>query len=458
VVPDVETYRTYRLVRPEAGDPLSLERGVRQLLADKISGNLVGLWLLIPEHLRLGTWDLLLSWTRQPPETVAPRLALQMVHEAALCVSGLRQARSLSQRGFELTNGLPFLASDSAIHDLLQEHTVAEAQELQVRLGVLRRARGHFRGQLLVIDPHRLRSYSRRQMPRFTSKTDQKPVKVGATFFCLDPDTGQPVCFTSGSSALTVSQATPDLLDLAARILNPDRFRPLVLADAEHASAALVDEVTRRPFDLLVPQASTRAVKQLIQSLPPTCFTPCWAGFALAKLPYRLKRASSGPHFQLVQRSGERPEEFHYKSFLCTRDTPEVDELTLNYPKRWHVEEFFNTHQHQGWYRAGTQNRHIRYGQMSLALIAQAALHQLRQRIGPPWSGWDAPHLAKDLFRGVDGDIRVHSDTILVTFYKLPGADLLQPHYQGLPAKLQSEGIDPRIPWLYNFKLDFRFK
>jgi len=25
-----------------------LERGVRQLLADKISGNMVGLWLLIP--------------------------------------------------------------------------------------------------------------------------------------------------------------------------------------------------------------------------------------------------------------------------------------------------------------------------------------------------------------------------------------------------------------------------
>ena len=32
---------------------LSVERGVRQLLADKISGNLVGLWLLAPEHLKL---------------------------------------------------------------------------------------------------------------------------------------------------------------------------------------------------------------------------------------------------------------------------------------------------------------------------------------------------------------------------------------------------------------------
>ena len=36
---------------------------MRQLLADKISGNQVGLWLLVPEHLRLGTWDLLCAWT-----------------------------------------------------------------------------------------------------------------------------------------------------------------------------------------------------------------------------------------------------------------------------------------------------------------------------------------------------------------------------------------------------------
>ena len=43
----------------ERADPVSIERGVRQLLADKVSGHLVGIWLLVAEHLRLGTWDLL---------------------------------------------------------------------------------------------------------------------------------------------------------------------------------------------------------------------------------------------------------------------------------------------------------------------------------------------------------------------------------------------------------------
>ena len=51
-------------VPSESLDPASIERGVRQVLADKVSANLAGIWLLVAEHLRLGTWDLLCGWTR----------------------------------------------------------------------------------------------------------------------------------------------------------------------------------------------------------------------------------------------------------------------------------------------------------------------------------------------------------------------------------------------------------
>ena len=69
---EIETFRTRQKTRREPADPASLERGVRQLLADKISGNLVGLWLLVPEHLRLGTWDLLTQWSQSPAPAAPP--------------------------------------------------------------------------------------------------------------------------------------------------------------------------------------------------------------------------------------------------------------------------------------------------------------------------------------------------------------------------------------------------
>ena len=134
-------------MRLELSDPSELERGVRQLLAHKVSGTLVGIWLLVPEHLRLGTLDLLKAWSAMPDERVEPRLALQLINESALCVNGIRMKRSLSQRGFELANGLPFIATDPAIHHLLDSHGVAEAERLQIALGKVRQTFGHFKGK-----------------------------------------------------------------------------------------------------------------------------------------------------------------------------------------------------------------------------------------------------------------------------------------------------------------------
>ncbi len=69
---------------------------MRQFLADKVTGNLAGLWLLVPELLRLGAWDLVCGWTMKRPEYVEPRLAMQLINEAALCITGLRLRRSFA--------------------------------------------------------------------------------------------------------------------------------------------------------------------------------------------------------------------------------------------------------------------------------------------------------------------------------------------------------------------------
>jgi len=432
---------------------------VRQMLADKVCGTSVGLWFLVAEHLRLGTWDLLCGWTDQATERVEPRLALQLVHEAALCATGVRQRRSLGQKGFELVNGLPWLAADTTIHDLLNEHTVQEAQQLQLTLGRLRRASGHFQGKLVIFDPHRVRSYSKRRMQQQCKDSKSKPIKMSQTFFALDGDTEQPICFTTATSSRKVSEATPELLSLVGEILGVDPGESLVVADSEHYAAEVVDHVAAKtPFDLLVPMPQGSSMRRQMESIPAEEFQRHWVGYATAKRPYTPRRSEGGPYWQFIQRNGERAENYSFKSFLSTRDLEVVVALCQRFPKRWHIEEFFNRDQSLGWQRAGTQNLHICYGQMSLALIAQTLIHQFRCRLGDPYQSWDASHLAKSIFRGLDGDVRVQDETIVVTLYNLPDADRFRSEYESLPSRLESEGVDSRIPWLYNYRLDFRFR
>jgi len=79
-------------------------------------------------------------------------------------------------------------------------------------------------------------------------------------------------------------------------------------------------------------------------------------------------------------------------------------------------------------------------------------------RLGEPVCGWDANHLAKDFFRGLEGDVRVQEDTILVTYYNAPNEAQFRAHYENLPQKLCAQNIKPQVPWLYGFRLDFRFR
>jgi len=91
-------------------------------------------------------------------------------------------------------------------------------------------------------------------------------------------------------------------------------------------------------------------------------------------------------------------------------------------------------------------------------MLAQAATYELRKKLPKPYNRWNSKHLADAVFSKMDGDIKVKNDTIIVTFYNAPEELNLQNNYQDLPSKLIAEGIDPRIPWLFDFKLDFRFK
>jgi hypothetical protein len=410
----------------------------------------------------LGTWDLLRGWSGEHAgQALAPRLALHLVHEAALCRPSLRSDRSLRHRGFELANGLPWLPTDGAIHDLLEAHTLEQAHQLQIALGKLRRASGHFSGQVLALDPHRLLSYSKRDMIKRRPSATQPATKQAQTFFLLDAKTCQPLCVVNASSARSLAGASQELLRMAQQILPRSQDqRPLVVADVEHFIVDLFDHVREQtPFDLLAPLRQTAALQKYYRSLPAQQFTAHWAGFATASETFRPRRTTSTePCQRYIQRTGERPQDYHFKGFACTHARPEVPTLTRDFPNRWHIEEFFRFDQDLGWKRAGTLNLHIRLGQMTMALLAQALIHQLRRRLGSPFDQWDAAHFARDLFGGLEGDLRVRNDTVLITYYNAPNSQAWKKHFQGLPQQLQTEGVDPRLPWLYNYKLDFRFK
>lgn len=437
--------------------PDGVERGVRERLATKVNGTYFGLWLLLPEYLRLGTWDRLCRWAGTDAAQLAPRVAFQLVNEAALCSSGVRARQRMCHKGFELANGLPWVAADATIHRLLDAHTVQDASTYQIALGITRAAAGHFHLQRVAIDPHRVPSTTQRDMVKTHTGPHTKPCKAASLFFALDMDTKQPVALVLTASAQTVSHVTPQLMHMVDALPRQRTLR--VVADAEHCTAALLRAFVNHPrAELLTPAPCTARLRTIMHALPAHAFTRVCAGFAYATCPFAIRAAQ--PLTLLVQRTGERANDYHYKPFVTT--AAQCDDalvrLVADFPDRWHIEEFFCHEAALGWQRAGTHTLNIRFNQMALALEAQAALFQLRQRLPAPARAWSAPQLAAHLFSTLCGDLHVQRDTLVVTLYDAPFNPALAQYYQQLPEILTREGVDPRIPWLCNFKLRFRFR
>lgn len=398
---------------------------------------------------------MLKHWSGKDDKGIEPRIGLQMIHESALCVSGVRPTRSLCSQGFEILNGLAYIATDRAVHELLDTHTISEAKTMQIGLGKLRQASGHYEGKIFAYDPHRINSYSKRIMPFKKGKPNSRSKKVLQTFFSINAITGQPFGFTIGSSGRTTSKASLELLDMMNNIIPQGG---LILADAEHATVKIMQRFYEdKNYDIIMPMSKT---KKLINILKQLEYQRKWPGYSIATTEYQLGDMSQ-PINLIAQRTGETESEYQYKGFASTSLNSGVGALkmlTQDYPERWTIEEFFNFEAAMGWDKASTLNLNIRYGKMSLALIAQTVAYQFRQKLPKPYKTWTAKHLANTIFYGIDGDLRVKNDTIIVTMYNIPEHLGIRKYYEHLPEKLEKEGINPRVPWLYNFKIDFRFK
>lgn len=283
-------------------------------------------------------------------------------------------------------------------------------------------------------------------MPRKKKEPAEAAHKMMQIFFCVDAFSGQPLAFTLGSGGKNCSAATMQLMSM---IEQGDSKEALFVADKEHFTQEVINYFHHHPtFDWLMPAPDIKKIASNIDQLE---YHPLWAGYALAGTTFSFD--GSKDQLQLiVQRQGEQADKYSYKGFLTTSNKKPADLLTLLFPERWTIEEFFNFNGDMAWNRASTFNLHIKYGKQTLALIAQAAEHQLKIKLADHYKQWTAQHTAQQVLTNMEGDIRVENETIIVTYYRDHEKLNLKNNYANLPKIPEAENINPKIPWLFDFK------
>ncbi len=114
------------------------------------------------------------------------RVAQQIVNKAVIRSNRVRKRNYITPQGFETLNGLGFLVTDEQVHNLLNKHTIRQAQERQETLAIIRSNNGYYNGDQITLAPHRIVTTSRREMPKKKKQPDEPSRKMLQTFFALD--------------------------------------------------------------------------------------------------------------------------------------------------------------------------------------------------------------------------------------------------------------------------------
>jgi hypothetical protein len=158
-------------------------------------------------------------------------------------------------------------------------------------------------------------------------------------------------------------------------LVNKNAF---ILADKEHFTEYLIRNIDQGSgFEFLVAAISTERIQKIERSQN---YQPKWAGYAIAETMFNF--SGHKEKYRLIwQREGETTKDYLYKSFLTLSGKPATELLSEMYLERWSIENFFNFDGAMRFDRASTFNLNIRYGKMSLALLAQAVTYELRKKI-----------------------------------------------------------------------------
>jgi len=430
-----------------------IEHDVTALLRRGLTTTSAGGFFLIPYLLQLGAFDLVASLGPPKPEGFPKEsLALGLVFESIFgYTAGIRSVDTVSRADFGLLAGLPFLPSPSTQYRFLQAVSCHNALDFQVTLGKRLVALGHITpGQPINVDAHNIKTYSRKAMKQSFITQEAHYGKAIRTFYTQVQTSKKPLIALAAYSGATVSQSTRQLATLTRTILERDF---LMVADKEWYCGQLIQDLhAQYGIDVLTPIKASSKRQAEFEAVPLDQYDQTvWGQIATL---YTTMIHVDGPLRMLLKkrRNGQ------YFALITPACDMSAETAMPTYTKRWRIENFFAENTFLGMNRLPSLNLNAIQTMLSLRLLAFHAVDNFRYDLGPAYQKKSPELIHREFIDGVQGRVQLRGNRIEISIYGFKHETAAAALLSNLDAKLEKAGVDPRIPWLGNRRLRFKFQ
>ena len=380
------------------------------------------------------------------------KMALELIWEPLFgYIKGIRSADPVSQADFGALSGLPFICSASTEYRFLAESTIERAEQFQKHMGKRLVHLGYINGDVINMDGHSIKLFSRKEMKASYLSKDKAYGKAIRTFYTQDQTSKKPLFAKAAYSGATVAQVTPQLVEANKEILGGPF---LTVNDKEWFIGSLLDQLDKiYGIQVLLPVKRTprrlsemeaipfQKFKHRHESQPIATLVTELDGFA-GKMKLFVKRNSDGSFFALMTN----------KKYFRAARAMEV------YRKRWRLENFFNENVFLGLDRLPSLELNAIQTALTLKMVSFHLVDNFRKNLPKPFFTMKPESIYQHFVQGVQGKVQMKKHKLHVDIYGFQHRDVVAPLFKGLEKKLTAQNIDPRCPWLNDYVLSFSFK
>ncbi len=442
---------TYKSVKAQVTRH-GIEHDVTTLLKRGLTTTSAGGFFFIPYLLQLKAYDHLTGMGKPKLEgTPKERLGLGIIFESLFgYTKGIRSVDSVSRVDFGLLFGLPFLPSPSTQYRYLQNISVQEGLDFQVALGRCLVELGQVSAGFPVnIDAHNVKTYSRKEMKQSYLTKEERYGKAIRTFYTQDQQSSKPLVAMATYSGTKVAQITQKITALTRDVLKQNF---LLVADKEWYCGQLICELHKTyGVSLLVPIKRSQNRVAEFSAVPWEAYEKTVEG-NIATV-YTTMKDFDGPLRLFLKK---RPDGKYFA--LLTPHEHVTQEIALpTYTKRWQIETFFGMNGFLGIDHLPSLNLNAIQAALSLRLAAFHAMANFRNDLGDEHISKTPELIYRHFLDGVQGRVQLRGDLITVSIYGFQYDKVVASIFTNLDSKLIRAGVDPRIPWLGNRRLEFKF-
>ena len=311
---------------------------------------------------------------------------------------------------------------------------------------------GYLTGDVLNMDAHSIKLFSRKEMKSSYLSKDKVCGKAIRTFYTQDQATKKPVFAKVAYSGATVAQVTPHLVEANKEILGGGPF--LSVCDKEWFIGALLDQLDKiHGIQVLLPMKRTAKRISEMEAISFEKFKYRYEYQPIARLVTELdgftgrmklfvKHNDDGIFFALITN----------KKYFRAARAMEI------YRNRWGIENFFNENVFLGLDRLPSLELNAIQTALTLKMVSFHLADNFRKNLPKPSSTMKPESIYQHFIQGVQGKVQIKKDKLQVDIYGFQHKDAVAPLFKGLEEKLIAQNIDPRCPWLNDHVLSFSFK